>query len=357
MAAPSSNAILQSTPTNFSTPKAAQTPSRLLMRASTLHRKFDFSNSDQISKRKATVFPLIKTPTARDLGHPSFPVPIVSTKLQDYIEAYAGATFVGHRSTNEDRVVILNKKCKTTSKLISYFAIYDGFSGVMACNHLRDNLHTYIIHNPIIHSNPVKAILEGFSKAEENILKIGMESDDNSGSCALVVLIIDKFVYVANVGSSRCILSKLKGFETNIITNEHNLNNTEDMERVLNLGSRIKYVRKEARIVPGLITVTRCIGCLKVKRENSSIIAIPEVRSTKIRKDMDCLLLLSDGIWGIMSKHEAGNIIWTAMNSKIGNTKEKISEVISNLIQTAREKKSDDNMSAVLIAFNRFISN
>ena len=224
------------------------------------------------------------------------PRPLVSKHAHGWIEIYGGATYAGNKPCNEDRVVMINTYLDACSSLCSFFAVFDGFSGIMACNYLRDNLFQLITKSSYIGSNPAKAIADGFETAETNLLKIGSENDDNSGSCALVALVIDKIIYVGNLGSSRCIVSTLKGFEKTIVTNEHNLENSEEKIRILNSGAQVTEINGKLRIQPGNIAITRFFGCYKVKKVNKAINALPEILSTDITENMDCLVLVSDGI-------------------------------------------------------------
>lgn len=326
----------------------------LLSRAPGLYKKRTFFASVENLRRKATLPPI--SLTNRDYEKFDIPKPIVSTKSYENIEVYAGCTFAGTREVNEDRVVMLTTKLKNSSKTCSYFAIFDGFSGIQTCNYLRDNLHKNILQSPEMLKNPVKAILDGFALTEKRILKSGGKNHDNSGSCALVVLILNEIIYVANLGTSRCILSSLKGFEKTLITNEHNVGNLDEVERIGKLGSSVETIEGSKRLVPGNILVTRCFGCYKTKLENSAIVAVPEIRSTKMKADMDCLVLMSDGIWEVVNKHEISNVIWKIMDRMEGGLMEKVSRVVTQIIKSALDRKSSDNVSVIIIGLNRFIN-
>ena len=80
-------------------------------------------------------------------------------------------------------------------------------------------------------SDTREAIKLGFAKAEEEwITKYALSGNlkegtevvvDRSGSCAIVVLIVDEMCYVANVGDSRAVLSGEKGSRIFPLSRDH----------------------------------------------------------------------------------------------------------------------------------------
>jgi len=75
---------------------------------------------------------------------------------------------------------------------------------------------------------------------------------DNSGSCAIIVLILGKFFYciviniikddycyVANIGDSRAILSKNNGKEIIALSRDHKPSNKYEQIRIKNSGAKL----------------------------------------------------------------------------------------------------------------------
>ena len=52
----------------------------------------------------------------------------------------------------------------------------------------------------------------------------GYDNVDKSGSCAIITLIVDEVVYVANVGDSRAILSGQRGQKIYCLSKDHKPN-------------------------------------------------------------------------------------------------------------------------------------
>jgi protein phosphatase 2C family protein 2/3 len=72
---------------------------------------------------------------------------------------------------------------------------------------------------------------------------IGQESEvgeiDRSGSCAIVVLIIDDICYVANTGDSRAVMSGSGGKKVYDLSEDHKPTEENEMDRILNNNGRI----------------------------------------------------------------------------------------------------------------------
>ena len=141
----------------------------------------------------------------------------ISTKSFGVIKSYAANTNQGIvRDYNEDRVsIVINmampKKYNNSIPWpkVSYFGIFDGHAGSKCAEFLRDNLLNYICLNNYFPNDISKAIIYGFKKADEEYLKYHAFYEgnllDNSGSCGLILLIVNNFVYIGNVGDSRCL--------------------------------------------------------------------------------------------------------------------------------------------------------
>lgn len=152
---------------------------------------------------------------------PNFETTKCSAKENGVIKSYAANTNQGViRNYNEDRVSIVLNIQKPPQKICDrwpkcqFFAIFDGHGGHTCADFLRDNLHQFIVRDQEFPGNPRLAIQNAFQKADQYFLDTverfagGKQSMlDRSGSCAIVILIVDDVCYSVNVGDSRAIMS------------------------------------------------------------------------------------------------------------------------------------------------------
>jgi len=184
----------------------------------------------------------------------------ISHKPFGIIQAYSTITSKGKRDYNEDRVSIIynipkppgyseSKNNNIPWPNCSFFGLYDGHGGSRACDFLRDNLHKYIINDKYFPSNPQKAIANGFIYAEKLFFK-NYKGIDSSGSCAIVVVVIENRVYIANVGDSRAILSSKNGSKFYALSTDHRPGDEKEYKRILDAGGKIYKTEYEYPFKP-----------------------------------------------------------------------------------------------------------
>ena len=177
-----------------------------------------------------------------------------SINSYDVISAYGVNTYKGIiRNYNEDRVSIIvnaKKPANFVSKNdndwpnISFFAIFDGHAGNRCAEYLKTNLHSYIFNSPHFPSNPIKSIRHGFHLCEKNFMnsiynKSSNQYLDYSGSCAIMILIINNHCYIANLGDSRAIYSYNGGSHFFQLSRDHKPNDSKEKKRIYKAGGTI----------------------------------------------------------------------------------------------------------------------
>ena len=316
-----------------------------------------------------------------------------SKKKMGIIKSYGVNTYQGIvRNYNEDRVsIIINmNKPKNFNKKnwpkISFFGIYDGHGGEGCSEYLKDNLHKLICYNnEFFPDNIPEAIKLGFQKAESDFINNYALNDkkeiiDRSGSCAVILLMVDKKIYVANVGDSRCLLSMENGKKYVEVTKDHKPNFPNEIKRIKKYGGYIyqtetvinnnnnpdlngKILLGPYRVFPGRLSVSRTLGdaeakLIKYGGNPNVIIAEPEIFIYDLNKDdIDFFILGCDGIYDQISSNEVLDCAWMILNEKDNSIIKQIKDVHSQsgaivdfIIKSALSRKSFDNVTCLFIA-------
>ncbi|CAD8174005.1 unnamed protein product [Paramecium octaurelia] len=293
----------------------------------------------------------------------------ISTKNVGIVSAYAANTHQGLiRTYNEDRVSIILNLMKPASNTYagqwpqsSFFAIYDGHGGAACADYMRDNLHQYIIKEDCFPSNPRLAISRGIEKAEKNYLQLADQKVlDKSGSCAVIALIVDKAIYIANIGDSRAILSH-QG-KCSSITVDHKPSSENEQQRITKLGGQIYQAQIQIssgdvqfgpyRVLPGRLAVSRTLGDAEAKLPKYGgiqgvISAQPDIFQITVT-DQDFLILACDGIFDKMNSEEVISSAWTVISHDVHHFAGK---AVENIMRQSMSRKTVDNVTVVFIAF------
>ena len=349
----------------------------------------------------------------------------ISSKSFGLINSYAANTNQGiDRNYNDDRVKIIinmnhpaNYINKSPWPLISYFGIFDGHNGEHCAEFLRKNLLQYIYTNPNFPKNIEKAIKEGFIKADQDYLfnfsdiyknansngNIQVyDTCNNSGSCGLILLIVDTKIYIANVGDSRCLVSCENGKIQKDVTRDHKPEFPYEKQRIYSHGGKIyqnetifseeinngkndipknKILLGPFRVNPGKLSVSRTIGDAKGKLEKfggtpNVIIPDPDIYVFDYYKDdIDYFIMGCDGIFDRIKSYEIFKCVSTIvekekemiknnikynnsfntlydrkinMNSTCGN-------IVDMILKLSMLRKSYDNVTCIMIAFKDLI--
>ena len=310
------------------------------------------------------------------------------------------------KEDNEDRISIKslikkpnNSKFRVWPKM-SYFAIFDGHGGQLCSSFLKKNFLNYLIEdkhfpNDIKESliNTIKKIEKEFNKKYVDILNNNI---DFSGSCALILLIIENKIYIANVGDSRAIISLNQGNKIYPLTIDHKPNNPKEYERIKKIGGKVyidqddderdinklkvinnindfdKYFEEPNiiyRIYPCHLAVSRTIGDIKAKDTSfgglhNVIISIPDIYIVDINSNMDFIIMGCDGIFDNLSNSEIIDCAWFCVDNVVKDRKYDINfvtlDICNMIIKNAMDKLSGDNLSVIVIGLDgleKFINN
>ncbi|XP_042904399.1 probable protein phosphatase 2C 6 [Parasteatoda tepidariorum] len=178
-----------------------------------------------------------------------------------------------------------------------------------------------------------------------------LEPGVHSGSTGTVLLIGSKHYYCANVGDSRCVLSR--GGEAIDLSIDHKPDDPEEMKRINATGS----VVSEGRINKSL-NLSRAFGDFYYKDASLApfeqcVTVEPSITTLAVEEKDEFIIVASDGIWNSMSSQEVVDFI--TMRLKEEENLRIISEELFRLIispDTSGDGTGCDNMTCILIKLN-----
>jgi len=241
----------------------------------------------------------------------------------------------------------------------SLFAVFDGHAGKEVANltslEFTNHLLTISPFDKLNNEDEykqqeiIKALHQAFQtwdvklRTHPHLLKL----NDRSGSTATGVLITPRHYFVFNVGDSRTILIRNKQLE--FATDDHKPMNDGERKRIEGAGGRVIINR-----INGSLAVSRALGDFDYKANpsqgNLEQLVSPDPCVTCIDRDDEdnYLLVACDGIYDFLPNQDIVDYINERFTSE-----EHERDIVSNLIDLALYKNSKDNMSAVVISFDK----
>lgn len=235
-----------------------------------------------------------------------------------------------------------------------YAGVFDGHGGWQHSEYVKAHFHK-ILQEKLISNNfkdIPKVIEETYEKLESDLLAFTKAAFNNGfpraadvGTCALVAVIIDNKLYVANAGDSKGIILKKKvddkEFDFVKACKAFNANRKSEQARVkeqfkdeedilLCKGEKAWYLKSS-------LMVTRTIGDFRLKelefntqpfdREHGYrtpfkkftgkyIISKPDIKEFDITKNDQYLVLATDGLWDEVSRKEVCELAQKSETSK-----------------------------------------
>jgi len=210
--------------------------------------------------------------------------------------------------------------------------VFDGHGGHLASEYTAEYLHKLILKHKFA-EQPVPSLKSGFKQLDHGWLRLAERNNLDDGSTVISVLIIDKTLFVANVGDSRAVLSV--GGKALALSCDHKPNRDDEKKRIEKLGGRIVFFGTWR--VEGVLAVTRAIGDRRLK---AFVSAVPEITEHKLQVNDDFLILASDGVWDVLTCQDAVDIVKSAGDVRAGAKK---------LTETSFNRGSMDNITSLVI--------
>ncbi|CDJ45423.1 protein phosphatase 2C, putative, partial [Eimeria tenella] len=264
----------------------------------------------------------------------------------------------GHRTYNEDRVfgsadlgAALGLQAGQPSM---FFAVYDGHNGEAAVDFVQKNLPLNICREPHYLTNDICGALKwGFAETEKALHRMVLDqisgdgftdtetSPFSSGTTACVALLQHNVLYVANVGDSRCVLSRA-GRAVPLTDDHHLRSNRKEQQRVKAAGGSYD----DEGYLNGVLAVSRAFGGFSKKtgEKLKGLSCEPDLSAHHIRKEDEFLLLGCDGIFDVLSSQECISLVRAKLRAGVS-----AAAASQQLAEVAMRRYSLDNVSAVVV--------
>jgi len=212
-------------------------------------------------------------------------------------------------------------------------------------------LHKFLIQDKEFQNeNYELALKNAFLKTDQLIMdKAAKNPAYNDGSTAVVILLVDSKLYVANVGDSEAILGRKKSedsgnIETIMLTAKHTPINEYERKRLDDIQCPLLSNR-----VCGVLAVSRSLGDKNFKAPFNQqtfnyVIADPHTKVLDITPTDEFILLACDGLWDSIKYKDAVECI--ASYRWNGKTPVQSSEQI---VKEALDEKTMDNVTVITV--------
>lgn len=237
------------------------------------------------------------------------------------MKAYAITDMGKKRTTNQDFVYASSE---AVGNLPNLFIVADGMGGHKAGDLAsRYTVETFI--EDIIQSdekNPISIIEAAIRTANRALMEKASESEEfeGMGTTLVVATVIDRSIYIANVGDSRLYLVNN---EIQQITRDHSL-----VEEMVSMGELDK---ESARVHEKKNIITRAVG--------ADIELIADFFEVEYSAG-DIILMCSDGLSNMIEDNDIKNIV---------NEGTELSDIAHKLIEVANNNGGKDNIAVVLV--------
>ncbi|KAL1552760.1 protein-serine/threonine phosphatase [Salvia divinorum] len=269
--------------------------------------------------------------------------------------AHGTVSIIGRRREMEDAVAAELDFVRKGGKSYTFFGVYDGHGGWRVAHACREMLHKLLAEivaedaGEEIAWERVMAV--GFRRMDEEVNKSGALAA-STGSTAVVAVVGEEEIVVANCGDSRAVLCR--GGVAVQISDDHKPDRPDELERIEGCGGKV--IDWNGARVLGVLATSRSIGDEYLK---PYVIADPEVKVLSRTKRDAFLILASDGLWDVISNETACQVVRRCLDGRITRTNScssnstRTMEAAAVLVELAIARGSHDNISVVVVDLTR----
>ncbi|KAG8501934.1 hypothetical protein CXB51_004554 [Gossypium anomalum] len=263
---------------------------------------------------------------------------------------------IGRRCEMEDAVKVELGFMAKGGEKFDFYGVYDGHGGSRVAEECKERLHKLLVEEMVEEGSGSgidwgRTMERCFEKMDEEVNK-GRMADEMVGSTAVVAVVGNEKVVVANCGDSRAVLSR--GGVAMPLSFDHKPDRPDELERVEAAGGRV--INWNGYRVLGVLATSRSIGDQYLK---PFVICKPEVTVREVTNGEEFLILASDGLWDVVSNEVACRVVRRCLNGQIRSktadvlNQNRASEAAAVLVELAMSRGSKDNISVIVVEFGK----
>jgi len=281
------------------------------------------------------------------------------------------------------------------------YGIFDGHGGDICSKYISEKVPKLVLDKLVRQLNRSSepdyscVLKSSFIEADTSFLNEHkfMLKNSPTGSCGVVVLERDGYLYVCNLGDSRVQLGKSDesgNLSTLVLTNDHNTKNAKEVKLVLERTSDPYPIRAnitsmtEGQRVGGVLMLTRAFGDGVFKRKDMSmppfishlpyISSEPEINVHKIEPQDRFAVIASDGLYELFTPEQITSIVGellleckdslslsteiaTIGTKLLGKVMEKIARLMRKTVEEVKnlpnKKSFMDDTTVIILLLNR----
>ncbi|XP_051138030.1 protein phosphatase 2C 51-like [Andrographis paniculata] len=275
-------------------------------------------------------------------------------------------SIIGRRREMEDVATAELGFLKIGGRSYDFFGVYDGHGGRRVAHECGVMLHKVLAG--VVEEDETsggggggeidweKTVTAGFKKMDEEVNKSGA-AVATMGTTAVVAVVGETEVVIANCGDSRAVLSR--GGAAVQLSDDHKPDRPDELERIEISGGKV--INWNGERVLGVLATSRSIGDYYLK---PYVIPEPEVRVLERTDKDEFVILASDGLWDVVSNDLACQVVRrclfgqirrrtsrrrTAAAAGVSIATSPAAEAAAVLAELAMGRGSRDNISVVVV--------
>lgn len=284
--------------------------------------------------------------------------------------SHGSISIIGRRRQMEDAVSVELKFASLQSGKLDFFGVYDGHGGSSVAHECRDRLHVVLAGEIGERSEGLqgeeweRVMVDCFGKVDDEVTG-PLAAAKTVGSTAVVAVVAEDRVVVANCGDSRAVMCR--GGVAVPLSNDHKPDRPDELERVEAAGGRV--INWNGHRVLGVLATSRSIGDQYLK---PYVISEPEVMVCDRTDEDEFLILATDGLWDVISNDVACQAVGKCLEGRMRRrnreaTEEerrehgiegegRAAEAAAVLAELAMARGSKDNISVIVVDLRKKVN-